>query len=509
MAVSDIPGQMQAEPSPLPIALGRTAFEGAFHTGTSQAVRAFLTLATTVLVARLLVPDDFGVIAMATPVLAFVLLFQDLGLSAVTIQAPTIDDEQCSTLFWVTVGASAAIALLLLFVSPLVSWFYQDVRVGYVTAASAINVLVTGAVLQHMALLTRELRFKAIARVVVIGALTNFVATVALTLWLRSYWAIFLGNLAGICVQGAATWTIQRWRPSRQASLKRTGSMLRLGSSVAGFDLLNFFSRNTDDILIGRSWGAGALGLYERSYSLMMAPLQLIRAPVARVMLPLMSRLVDKPTQYRLAYLSSLRAVLLVTAPAAAVAAATSEELIPLLLGDHWSEAAPIFFWLALGSFYLPVASSTGILFISTARGRSLMLWGLFSSVTTVIAFAIGLPWGPVGVAKAYLSVTLAQTIIVIPWASRGTAVKSVDFAILILPFLLAASGTWLFVRALHETMSVFLLLAASLPLAYLATTLLVGLFPEGRTFLVSTIKLLKWMMSREKGGAFAADGDG
>jgi len=495
--------------SATPVPLGRTAFEGAIHTGVSQLVRALLLIASTVVVARILTPDDYGVIAMAAPVLAFVLLFQDLGLSAVTIQARTISDEQSNTLFWVTLAASAGVTLLLLAVSPLVSWFYQDARIGYITAASAAIVIITGAGLQHLALLTRELRFRAVARVVLVGAVLNFLATIGLAFWLRSYWAILFGNVAGAAAQSVAAWTSQNWRPSRRASLRRTGAMLKFGGALAGFDILNFFSRNMDNILIGRIWGAGPLGLYDRSYSLMMAPIQLIRAPVARVMLPVMTRLVDRPDRYRLAYLSSLRAVLLLTAPAAAVAIATSNELVPLLLGDRWNGASPIFFWLALGSLYLPVASSTGVLFISTGRGRSLLLWGVFSSITTILAFAVGLSWGPTGVAKAYVGATLLQTLIVVPWAARGTAVRASDIASLFAPFLAAAGGIWLVVGALQGTMEPALVIAASLPPAYLGTAFLLALFPEGRAFLVSTVQLVKETVAGQRRGALAASNEG
>ncbi|HEX8639652.1 MAG TPA: lipopolysaccharide biosynthesis protein [Allosphingosinicella sp.] len=494
------------DPAPL---LGRTAFEGGLYTGGSQLVRALLMILSTVLLARILTPDDFGVIAMAAPVLAFVLLFQDLGLSAVTIQARTLSDEQSSTLFWITLAVSAAVAVLMLAAAPLVGWFYQDARVTHVAAASAAVVLVTGAALQHMALLARELRFRAVAGVILAGAGVNFGATIGLAIWLQSYWAILLGNVTGAAAQSAAAWAIQLWRPGRRASLAQTRAMLGFGGTLAGFDLLNFFSRNMDNILIGRVLGSAPLGLYDRSYSLMMAPLQLIRGPVAKVMLPVMSRLVDRPQRYRLAYLSSLRAVLLVTAPAAAVAIATSEELVPLLLGARWSGASPIFFWLALGSLYLPVASSTGVLFISTGRGRSLMLWGAFSSLTAVLAFAIGLPWGPVGVAKAYVLATIVQTIIVVPWAASGTAVRARDVALLFLPFLLGAAGTWLLVRLLEGMMEPAMVVAASLPPAYAGTAALVWLFPEGRAFLGATAELVKGTLTAGGGGKLAAGSHG
>jgi len=473
-----------------PAGVGRAALGGFAHTGGSQAIRALLMFASTLILARLLSPEDFGVVAMAAPFLAILLLFQDLGLSAATIQARTISDEQSNTLFWVTVAASACFALLLLAAAPLVGRFYHDARVGYVTAASAGILLLTSSALQPTALLSREMKFRVIARIVVASAVATFLATVLLAVLLRSYWAIVLGNVAGAAVQVASTWALQSWRPRARVSFRGAGAMLRFGGSVAGFDLLNFFARNADNILVGRYWGAGALGFYERSYALMMAPLQLINGPLGRVMLPVLSRLRDEPVRYRTAFLSSLRGLLLATTPAAALAVGTSDQLVPLLLGPNWAPASPIFFWLAIGCLYQPLGSSMGLLFTSTGRGRDLVKWALLSSATILLSFAIGLPFGAAGVAKAYVIVGLINLPVLVSWASRSTPVRGLDIYGLLVPYAAAAIITIAVLQGLAGFVHPVAVIALGLPAAYAVAAACMWSSPSGREFMRTTFRV-------------------
>lgn len=479
---------MVADPenSPLtaPAGIGRTALAGFVHTGGSQAVRAGLMFASTLILARLLTPEDFGIIAMAAPFLAFLLLFQDLGLSAATIQARSITDEQSNTIFWVTVLASAFLAAVLVAASPLIGLFYREPRVGLVTAASAGILLLTSLALQPTALLGRAMEFRRMARIAIASAAASFLATIALALLLKSYWSIVLGNLAGAAVQVVLAWAMQRWRPRARFSVRGAGSILRFGGSVAGFDLLNFFSRNADNILVGRFWGAAGLGLYERSYSLMMAPLQLINGPLGRVMLPLLSRLQDEPERFRSVFLSSLRGLLLATTPVAALAVATSEHLVPFLLGSRWAPASPIFFWLAIGCLYQPLGSSMGVLFTSTGRGRALLHWALLSSATILASFAIGLPFGPAGVARAYVLVGLASVPVLVSLAVRTTPVRTGDVYRIALPFAAAALVSIALLRSLAELVDPIVVILAGFPAAYAIAAACLCSSAGGRSFL-------------------------
>jgi PST family polysaccharide transporter len=481
----------KVETQPVP-PLGRKAAGGAFYIGASQAARALLAIATTMVVARILSPADYGVIAMWAPTFAFVLLFQDLGFSAAAIQSKTLSREQSSTLFWTNIGASLVIALLLTLAAPLIGVFYNDSRVASVTAASASIVLIGGLAIQHTALLNRDMKFRQLAFITLASALASITTTVGFALYLKSYWALFFGNLASVVVQTIMTWVISRWRPGRRASLQDTRKLLELGAHVATFGLLNFFARNADNVLIGRFWGPAQLGAYDRSYKLMVTPLQLVNAPLSQVMLPVLSRLRDEPERFRKSYLFSVQTILLVTAPAAAVAVAESDKLVLVLLGPKWSSAAPIFFWLALAMVYQPVANSLGWLFISCGRGRAFSAWGAFSSAMTVISFVVGLSAGAVGVARAYVLVNVAVSILAVLVATKGSPVKAADVFRLALPSIVAVAISWLLIRSVDQKLSPIALIILSLPASYLVAFATVLISPHGRQFFRRLVELIK-----------------
>ena len=478
-------GEKAADPS-----LGRVAAAGAMYMGGAQAIRALLMVATTIVCARILSPSDYGVIAMWAPILAFVLLFQNLGFSSATIQAQVLSPEQSTTLFWINVAASVVIALLLIVLSPAVAAFYGDGRVGHITAASAALVFLGSLSLQHTALLTRDMRYRQIATIIVSSAIAESSATIMFAVYQASYWALFLGTLAGTVTQLVLTWLSSPWRPARLAPWRDTRALASFGGYVAAFDLLNFLNRNADSILIGRYWGAAPLGLYERSQKLMLAPLHLVNSPLLRVALPVLSRLRDEPRKYRAAYMFNLRALLLVTVPAAALATAASESVVVLLLGPAWREAAPIFFWLALATLYQPLASSTGWLFLSSGRARAFAAWALASNITILASFLIGLPWGPVGVAKAYVIGGILRMPFLLYWAPRDTPVRTSDMVVALIPFAVAGAGTWLAVSAMAAFLSSLPLIVAGLLLSYLLCVAVLSALPSERAFLVKLASL-------------------
>jgi PST family polysaccharide transporter len=472
--------------------LARHAATGAIYIGGSQVARLVLTVATTIIVARILSPGDYGVVAMWAPIFAFVLLFQDFGFSTATIQAKTLTREQSNTLFWINIAASIVIAILLIIGAQIVGRFFGDPRVALVTAASASIALVSGLAIQHMALLNREMKFRELAVIAVASALAAAIATIVLAFYLRSFWALFLGNLASVVVQTILTWCLCRWRPSGRVSIRQTRELLSFGTHIAAFNLVNFFSRNADNILIGKVWGASQLGLYDRSYKLMMSPLQLINAPLSRVMLPVLSRLREEPDRYRKAYLASFQAILLATAPAAAVAVAASDQLVLLLLGPQWSAASPIFFWLSLIVIYQPAASSLGWLFISSGRSRAYAGWGIFFSLVTVAAFVIGLPGGPIGVARAYFVVKVLVALLLVFNATKGSPVAVVDLARYALPPFIAVGIILLLVRFAAGQLAPLPLLLLTIPLSYFIALASVWVTPHGREFLAELKGIVK-----------------
>ena len=382
--------------------LGRLAFRGGLITASSQLVIFAVHLGSTMALARLLVPEDFGLVAMVAVFTGAALLFQDFGLSQATIQREDLTEPQLSALFWLNLGLGLALALLILALSPLISSFYGRPELVGIAAVAALALLPQAASIQHRALLVRQMRFGALRLAEVISVAFGAVVAVAMAALGYGYWSLAVMPLAGAAAFAVLVWPAAGWLPGRPRRAEGVGGLLRFGLHVTSFNGLNFLSRNADDLLIGWAWGAGALGFYSRAYALMMMPIRLLNVPLSAVAIPTLSRLTGDEARYREAYRRMVEKILLVALPIVGLLIGTADWVIEVLLGPGWEAAVAIFVWLGIAALYQPLAHTVGWLFISQGRTREFAQWGLISSPILVMSFVIGLPYGAVGVAASY-----------------------------------------------------------------------------------------------------------
>lgn len=189
------------------------------------------------------------------------------------------------------------------------------------------------------------------------------------------------------------------------------GDLLGFGAGVTGFKMTNFFSRNLDNILIGRVWGGQALGYYDRAYKLLLFPLHRIAQPLSQVMVPVLSRMQDEPERYKRAFFRVFGLMQLAILPGVAALTAMADTAVPFLLGAHWSDSAPIFAALGIAGLAQPLANPTGWLFISQGRTTEMAWWGVVSAVLTCAAFAVGVGFGVVELAIAYAAVSMLKLV--------------------------------------------------------------------------------------------------
>ncbi len=382
--------------------LKRVTVRGGAYTLSAQAAKFVLTMGATMVLARLLAPAEFGLIAMVTALMTFAEIFKDLGLAMATVQRSKINHAQVSTLFWINQAVGVTLAIIVAAASPLVAWFYKDPRLQWVTIALATTFLFSGLTIQHHALLRRQMRFKALAAIDIGAILVGITVAVLMALGGAGYWALVVRQIVVSATIAAGVWLTCGWRPGRAA--RRTGAkvMLAFGGHLTLFHMANYFARNLDKVLIGRRWGEGSLGLYSKAYQLLLLPIQQINAPISSVAIPALSRIKDDPARFRRYYCNAMNLISYLTAPLVVFMAALSDEIVPVMLGDQWLGASPIFQVLAIAAFGRPIMNANGWLFISLGRTKRMMMWGLISVPLFIISFAIGLGHGAIGVALAY-----------------------------------------------------------------------------------------------------------
>jgi PST family polysaccharide transporter len=449
---------------------------------TAQFVRAAFTLLMAVILSRLLDAEQFGIVAMVAPVTALIMLLQNLGLDQAIIQAPSVNRRELSGVFWFNLGLTLFLAALFACFAPLVGKFYGEARATQFAFASALSIVLAGPALVHMALLNRQMRFGAVAWVMISHSASQFAITILAAYHMKSFWAIWIGSTAAAAIQLVALWWVQGWRPQRRIQIAGAKRFLGFGGHLTGFNLANFLARNFDNVLIGRFGGAASLGNYDRAYKLMLFPLQNINEPVSRVILPILARLRSEPAKYRRAFLLTLRSVVLFTMPAVAVVGALSERLVFALLGDGWELAGQIFQLLAVTALIQPFLSALGWLFVSMQRGRELLIWGLLASTVIVCGFIVGIADGAIGVARWYAISNFLLMIPLIAWSSRNTAVSIPDLFSVLIPNLCTSIAVWLLVAHYADgSQPLWLVLLISSFMAYLTSILANLLFANGR----------------------------
>jgi len=418
---------------------GRAIRGGAFTIG-SQASQFVIRLLTTMVMARILTPRDYGLIGMVTVVTGFLIIFKDIGLSRATIQRAVLTHDEASTLFWINGGVGVCIALLTMAIAPVIARFYGEPSLTNITIALACGFLVSGFSVQHQALLRRRMRFGILAASDVFAMTLAGIVGITMAVEHMSYWAI-VGNQLTLTISGAIlAWVVCRWRPSWPKRSTRVREMLAFGGNITGFTVMNYFSRNTDDLLIGRFWGSQQLGLYAKAYQLLLFPLNQINLPIGGVAVPTLSRLVDEPERYRAAFARTLDKIVMITMPLVAFLMVTSDWLIAVVLGPQWTGAAKIFMCLAIAGFIQPIGYTTGWLFQSQDRTNELLKWGVVSSLLAVGSIAAGIHWGAEGVAKSYaLTSAFISTPINLWWVGRRGPVRTLDFYRTSAPFAVSA----------------------------------------------------------------------
>jgi O-antigen/teichoic acid export membrane protein len=394
---------------------------GGFLTLTSQGTQFVLQSVSTVVLARLLTPTDFGLVAMVSAITVVAGGFADLGLSEATIQRKEITHNQVSALFWINFAVGLGLTLITAALAPVLARFYRDPRLVSVTLLLSLTFLIGGLRVQPDALLKRQMRFSSLA----IRDITSYALAVivAVTMARRGggYFALVALPLTLYAVQTLLSWLMVKWRPSLPRRGADVGSMVRFGGNVAASYVVINLNRSIDNVLIGWYWGAAPLGLYSRAYNLLMLPVRQLSAPAASVAIPAFSRLQTDPQRFAQYYLRAVNLIMWIGTPVFGFLFVAARPVIVLTLGHQWQDAAPVFQILVISALGQLLLESTLWLFVSTGQPNRLLKLMLIISPIIVASFVIGLPFGIKGVALSGSLVLISMFPWILKFTFRGT----------------------------------------------------------------------------------------
>lgn len=380
------------------MSLSGEAARGAATTMMGQLVRFGLYLVSIVVLARILTPDDYGTLSMVMALVGIATIFGDFGLSLASIQAQKLTDAQRTNLFWINAGLGLVLAGLVFLAANPIAAFYDRPELADVTRVLSTVFLINATTAQFRAEVTRKLRFKWLtATDVAAQALSLGFAIAAAGLGL-GYWALVAQQISLAVITLVMLTIAAQWLPRLPSRTGEMCSLLTFGANTMGVQVINYASSNVDSVLLGRFWGATSLGFYDRAYQLFRMPLQQIAAPMTRVALPILSKLNGTP-RYN-AYVERAQLLLSYSLGGAFfLAAALSDPLIEIVLGPQWHASKDIFRILALGGVFQALGYVYYWVFLSKAMTGLQLRFTVFTRILMIGLMAIGVIWGPIGVA--------------------------------------------------------------------------------------------------------------
>lgn len=373
----------------------------------SQAIRGIAQLLGLFILARLLPPSDFGLIAIATVFTGVASLFRDFGTAAAIIQKPQISAKLLDCVFWLNLLFGLGIALLLFLVSPLVAYSFAEPRLIHVLWMLALTFPISALGVVHQALLERKSDFRPLA---IIESIIAFVCLAAAVWAARAGWGVFslvLQTLLTAVMTTSGLWLISKWRPCFHWDAKEVRGVIGFSSNLVGFNLVNYFIRNADNLLVGRFLGATELGYYSMAYRLMLWPLQNISSVVGRALFPVFSNMQTERERLAIAYMRATAAIMLVTAPLMFGFFVLREPFVIVTLGDSWHPVVNVLAWLVPVGLLQTIGTLVGTLYQATGRTDLMFKWAIAAGLLVLPAFVIGLHWGIVGMAAAYAGASL------------------------------------------------------------------------------------------------------
>jgi O-antigen/teichoic acid export membrane protein len=410
--------------------LKERAIRGGFAKMCAQGANYAVRIGSLAVMARLLSPKDFGLVGMVTAFTGVLSLFRDFGLSAATVQQVEVTDDQVSTLFWINILVGVLLSLLTVAMAPVAVAFYHEPHLFWVTIALGTSFIFNAVGVQHSALLQRQMRFSALATIDVISWVVSTALGIIMAAMGFGYWALVASAVSFPVVGTVCMWLTAGWIPGRPRTGVGLRSMMRFGSGLTVTGLIVYVAYNFEKVLLGRFWGADAVGLYGRAYQLSNLPIDNLNSAVGEVAFSALSRVRNDPPRFRNYFLKGYSLVLVMTIPITIAVALFAPELISVLLGPKWKDAASIFRLLAPTILVFAVINPIGWLIFSLGMvGRSLKV-ALVLAPVMICGYVAGLPYGPKGVALAYSSVMVLWVVPHIAWGVHGTVVSFRDIAL-------------------------------------------------------------------------------
>lgn len=406
----------------------------------SQAVRITTQLISVTVLARLLPPEAYGLMAMATVVTNFAYLFRDLGTGAALIQAREVRPALQDTLHWSIVLFGLLLALALTLMAPLVARIFREPELLQVLCLLAWIFPLASLGVVRQAMLEREQAFARVAMAEIAAALLALLLALGMAWAGAGVYSLVAQVIVATLISTVLLAALAGFRPHLRWQRSEFAAVAGFSGNLSLFNLVLYLARNADSMVIGRLLGSAPLGIYALAYRVMLFPVQNMSHVASRALYPVLSRCQDDVASMAALYLRTLGFIAFLAAPLMAGLFALREPFVQAVFGPQWSAVAGVLAWLAPVGFLQAVVSTTGTVCMARGRTGLMLRLGVFSTVLQLVAFLVGARWGIEGVAACYLLANLINAVPALYFSGRliGVGMRQI-FACLALPMAGAA----------------------------------------------------------------------
>lgn len=399
---------------------------GLAWSGITRAGGQLATLIVTIILMHLLSPQDFGLVAMVVVFTGFAMLFTDMGFGAALVQKIDVEQRHKNAGFWVSFIGGALLTLIFAVLAPYIASFYGIPELQPIAVALSLIFFINSLGTINESLVKKALDFRTLAIAQLTSNVLSGLAAICLAFSGFGVWSIVAMYVLNASVYVVAVWILAPWRPDFSLQLSAVKDLSKFSTNWLGSAAFYYWTRNGDNLLIGRYLGSEPLGIYSRSYAVLLVPVTQIAGAISNVMFPALSAIQNDVERVKTLYLQSISVISLVAFPCMLGLLVLSRPFVLTLFGDRWAEMIPIIQVFSILGVIQSISATDNWLYQSQGRTDIMFRWGLVVGSIYVVSFIVGLRWGVLGVAVAY---TVANFVLLYPNWSIPARLIDLGFA--------------------------------------------------------------------------------
>ncbi len=382
--------------------LSQKIISGVKWNGLSQAMRLCAQTVTSIILARLLAPEDFGLLGMALVFTGLIAIFNDMGMGSAIVQKQNLNQNNITSIFWFNIMIGIIAMVITVAVSPLIAIFYGQISLIPIISVMSLSFLLISLSMVQNSLLIKNFKFKKLAFLELISIILSSSFGISLAYFGYGVWSLVWQNISMNLIFTLFVWVFEEWKPKLYFSWEDIKSLKSFSGNLLGSNLLNYFSRRSDYLLIGKFLGASSLGYYTLAYTLMLFPLQNVSSSLVKTLFPALSKIQDNDIEFKNIYLKSTKYIAFITFPLMFGLFAVADEFILTIFGEKWAPAIFLIKVLSFVGLVQSIETTVGVIYLSKGKTDWMFQWNIYASIVAVGAIFFGMQWGINGVAFSY-----------------------------------------------------------------------------------------------------------